>query len=454
MANSRKQRRPSDLVAHVERILRRAAAPGQTLVLALSGGVDSVVLLDILDRLRQPLAFNLRAVHVNHQISPNAAAWAEFCRELCAASGVPLEVAPVELHDRRSLGLEAAARAARYRVFAGQPGDFMVLAQHLDDQAETLLLQLLRGAGAKGLAAMPELATQHSALSTHLLRPLLEISRADIEDHARDHGLRWVEDESNLDVSYDRNFLRHQVFPVLERNFPAYRTTLSRSSRNLAEAAQLLEELACIDASAAVAGGALDIAALRALSPARGKNLLRHYLAGFQLAVPAARLEEILRQLSAASADNRVRLAVGSHELRRFQDKAWVRVRDVAVEKTLRWDWHGEPELQLLPLSGALTFDAAAQNGISLEKLRREPVTIRLRQGGESLRPDCRRPRRSLKNLLQEAGIPPWQRECLPLLFSGERLVCVPGIGVDCDAQAAAGEPALSVRWVPGGGLV
>jgi tRNA(Ile)-lysidine synthase len=421
--------------------------PGQTLVPGLSGGVDSVVLLDILDRLRQPLAFILRAVHVNHQISPNAPAWAEFCRELCAARGVPMEVATVDLRDRRGLGLEAAARAARYQVFAGQRADFIVLAQHQDDQAETLLLQLLRGAGAKGLAAMPELGTRHSALSTHLLRPLLEIPRADIERHARDHGLRWVEDESNLDVSCDRNFLRHQVFPVLERNFPAYRTTLSRSSRNLAEAAQLLEELARIDARAAVAEGVLDLAALRALSPERCKNLLRHYLAGFQLAVPAVRLEEILRQLSAASADSSVRIALGSHELRRFQDKAWVRQRGVAVEKNLRWDWHGEAELHLAPLSGVLMFDAAAQSGISLGKLQREPVTIRLRQGGESLRPDCRRPRRSLKNLLQEAGIPPWQRECLPLLFSGESLVFVPGLGVDCDVQAAAGEPALSVRW-------
>jgi len=449
MANSRKLRSPSDLVAHVERILRRTITPGQTLLLGLSGGMDSVVLLDVLARCREPLSFKLRAVHVNHQISPNASAWAEFCRELCAALAVPLETATVDLQGCRGLGLEAAARAARYQVFERQQADFVVLAQHLDDQAETVLLQLLRGAGAKGMAAMPELATRHSALSTHLLRPLLEITRAEIERHARQHGLRWVDDESNRDVAYDRNFMRHQLLPLIERRFPAYRATLSRASRNLAEAAQLLEELAQMDASVAVAQGALDIAALRTLSPARAKNLLRHYLDGFEIAVPAARLEEMLRQLTDAPADAKVRVTLGRHELLRFQDKAWVRQRGVVVDKDSCWHWHGEQELRLDGALGTLSFERGGGGNVSLEKLLAQPVTVRLRQGGERLRPDCNRPRRSLKSLLQETNVPPWHRGQLPLLFCGERLVFVPGIGVDCDFQAGPGEPALAVRWEP-----
>jgi tRNA(Ile)-lysidine synthase len=448
MANSRKPRSPSDLVAHVERILRRTITPGQTLVLGLSGGVDSVVLLDILARLLKPLCFKLHAVHVNHQISPNAPAWAEFCRELCAALDVPLEIATVDLQGRRGIGLEAAARAARYQVLARQQADFVVLAQHLDDQAETVLLQLLRGAGAKGMAAMPELGTQHSALSTPLLRPLLEISRAEIERHAREHGLRWVDDESNQDIAYDRNFMRHQLLPLLERRFPAYRATLSRASRNLAEAAQLLEELAQIDAKAALAGATLDLGVLRTLSTARAKNLLRHYLDGFAIAAPAARLEEMLRQLIEAPVDAKVRITLGSHELLRFQDKAWVRQRGVVVDKDRCWHWNGERELRLDDVLGTLSFERGGGD-VSLEKLRAQPVTVRLRQGGERLRPDCKRPRRSLKSLLQETGVPPWQRGQLPLLFCGDRLVFVPGIGVDCEFQAGPGEPALVVRWEP-----
>jgi tRNA(Ile)-lysidine synthase len=449
MANSRKPRRASDLVAHVERILRRTITPGQTLLLGLSGGVDSVVLLDILARLREPLSFQLHAVHVNHQISPNARAWAQFCRELCTTLHVPLEIAAVDLRDRRGLGLEAAARAARYLVIEGQPADFVVFAQHLDDQAETVLLQLLRGAGAKGLAAMPELSARHSALSTHLLRPLLEISRAAIERHAREHGLRWVDDESNQDVAYDRNFMRQQLLPLIEKRFPAYRATLARASRNLAEAAQLLEDLAQMDAAAAVAQGTLHVAALRSLSVARAKNLLRHYLDGFEISVPAVRLQEMLRQLADAPADARVRITLGSHEMLRFHDRAWVRRRDAGVDKDSRWHWRGEAALRLDDALGTLSFDQFGGGSVSLEKLQAQPVSVRLRQGGERLRPDCNRPRRSLKSLLQEAALPPWQRERLPLLFSGEKLVCVPGIGVDCDFQAGAGEPALSLRWDP-----
>jgi len=287
MASSKKLL-PSDLPAFVEAKLKSWVQPGRHLTLALSGGADSVALLDILAQLRTSLHFSLSAVHVNHQISPNAVDWAEFCARLCAGYKIPFQAVKVDLKRQPGESLEELARDARYRVFAEQQADFIVLAQHLDDQAETLLLQLLRGAGAKGMSAMAELSTQDSGLRTGFLRPLLDISRRTILDYAALRGLHWIEDESNADIAYDRNYLRHRVMPVLERRFPGYRVTFARASRNLAESAQLSDDLAQIDRAIAVVNGNLRVDALRLLSGARARNLLRYWLAEFGIAMPSA----------------------------------------------------------------------------------------------------------------------------------------------------------------------
>ncbi|MEK7877513.1 MAG: tRNA lysidine(34) synthetase TilS, partial [Pseudomonadota bacterium] len=266
---------------------------GDRLVAGLSGGVDSIVLLDLLRRLSKKLRFELAALHVNHQINPAAGPWAAFCRAICRQHGIALTVVRVTVP--RGNSLEAEARAARYRVFAALPADYVALAHNLDDQAETVLLQLLRGAGVKGLSAMPELRgenrlTPHaSRLAPSILRPLLDFPRSEIEAYARSRKLEWIEDESNADVYYDRNFLRHRVLPVIAERYPAYRRTLARASRNLAEAAQMLDQLAAADAQDDAGG--LGTTALRRLSAARAKNALRHFLARHGVMMPnAARL--------------------------------------------------------------------------------------------------------------------------------------------------------------------
>src|SRR5882762_3241102 len=210
----------SDLPDRSAAVLAPAIFPGAHLALGLSGGVDSVALLSILLELARRLQFSLGAVHVNHGISPNAARWAGFCDELCAKVQIPLQQETVGIDSYRSLGLEGAARRARYEAFARVDADFIVLAQHRDDQAETLLLRLLRGAGLPGLAAMSPLRAL-TGTRARLLRPLLALSRAEIEAYARLRGLEWVEDESNVDTLRQRNFLRHEVFPLIERQFPA-----------------------------------------------------------------------------------------------------------------------------------------------------------------------------------------------------------------------------------------
>jgi tRNA(Ile)-lysidine synthase len=331
-------------------------------------------------------------------------------------------------------------------VFSEQHADFIVLAQHLDDQAETLLLQLLRGAGAKGLSAMAELQSRGEG-QWAMVRPLLDIPRRTILDYAALHGLRWVEDESNADIAFDRNYLRHQVLPLLARRFPGYRETFARTSRNLAESSQLMDDLARLDLALAANGDRLKTEALCGLSAARAKNLLRYWLAELGVPMPSAgRLENVLQQLCGSRDDAQVLVHLGQNVVQRYRGEVYLEKKALAPQPELALTWAFQDELQLPDSGGRLLFERTVGQGLSLARLTAEPVTVRLRHGGERLRPDCRRPSRSLKNLLQEAGIPPWQRQRLPLLFSGEKLVFVPGIGTACEYQADEGEMGVVVK--------
>lgn len=413
----------------------------------MSGGLDSVVLLHLLHRLRPELGFTLSAVHVHHGLSPHADAWAGFCAAFCRALDVPLRVERVHVGRDGSHGLEAAARQARYRVYAGLPVDFVVLAHQQDDLAETVLFNLLRGTGVAGMAAMP-LERVLPDSSIRLLRPLLEVTRAQIERYARRHGLSWVEDESNQDTTFARNHLRRVVLPVIESRFPAYRGSLSRAARHFAECAELLAELACLDAKQAVGVAGLELAALSRLPRARAKNLLRWYLGELGLRPwPEARLESVLDQLLVAGPDNRIEIRAGDRSLRVWRGHLQV-VAAVAGRTGRNAVWRGEESLSFA--GGRLFFSRGVGEGISLARLGAEAVTLRTRGGGERLRPDCNRPRRTLKQLCQERAIPPWERDRLPLLYVGAELAWAAGLGTDCAWQAAAGEVGLLIAWHPG----
>jgi tRNA(Ile)-lysidine synthase len=427
--------------------LAPAIFPGTHLALGLSGGVDSVALLSALAELAPAMRFSLRAVHVNHGISPNAARWAEFCAGLCARFRIPFQLETVDIGPYRFLGLEGAARRARYEAFARVEADFIVLAQHRDDQAETLLLQLLRGAGLRGLAAMAP-SRELPGTRARLLRPLLAISRAEIETYARARGLEWVEDESNLDTLRKRNFLRHEVFPNLERQFPAVRATIARTAAHLAEARELLDEMARGDFEHCGGGTAVDIPVLHRLGEARAKNVLRHWCETRGIEpLSAARTTELLRQLRESRADARFSFAMPGWTFLRYREKLYLLRASETVERNLREVWDGATALPLLSLGGVLRFKPEEGRGLSLARLRAGRVTVRLRQGGERLHLDAGRPRRTLKNLFQERGSPPWRRDRLPLIFCGEELVCVPGIGDACEFRAAPKEAGLIVTW-------
>ncbi len=451
MANSKKLT-PSKLAAHVQQGLAALGTSSRRVTLALSGGVDSVVLLDLLSKLSRPLGFSLSAIHINHQISPHASDWADFCSHLCAQKQVPIQIKKVRVARRSGQGLEAAARAARYRVFAELESDFLLLAHHLDDQVETLMQNLLRGSGLLGASGMPEIRLQAllgEGQHLTLFRPLLAVPRSLLLAYAQQHDLKWIEDESNTDTTFARNFLRHEVLPIIEQRFPAYRETLARAAQHFAAADSLLDELAQIDLAKAMRVQKLHLRSLTELSSARAMNVLRAYLK--LQGIPALdneRLQDWMRQLLGARGDRQIDLGVAGLRLQRYRGEAWVEQDRPGLDPAWTQTWNGEQQIQLCELDLALSFQATQGSGISLAKLTQDAVTIRLRQGGEKLQPSCTRPRRSLKHLLQEAAIPPWRRKYLPLIFSGEQLVAVAEIGVDCAFQAEPGEPGLLPHWV------
>lgn len=430
-----------------------------TILVGLSGGVDSVVLLHLLCQLAPRHDWQLSALHVHHGISPNADTWAEFCSRLCDSLNILLIINRVDITPLRTHGLEAAARQLRHAAFAAQSADFVALAHHADDQAETLLLQLLRGAGVKGASAMPVLSlSKRPVLQSRFIRPLLRSSRQEILDYAARHQLQWIEDESNQDESYPRNFLRHAVMPRLAERFPAYRQTLARSTQHFADASELLDDLARLDATnllprpegerGQIHAETLAVSRLQSLSPPRARNLLRYFLDQQNAPMPqGVQLADMLRQLCEASEDAAVCVvfAAGAWQVRRYRGRVYVLPSLAECERNFVLPWQGEAVLAWPALQGQLIFLPSVGQGISLAKLQQAPVTLRLRQGGEALRPHVNMATRTLKNLLQEHHVPPWQRDRLPLLFCGEQLVCVPGVAIAADYQAAAGEEAITV---------
>ncbi|MFP5505081.1 MAG: tRNA lysidine(34) synthetase TilS [Gammaproteobacteria bacterium] len=427
---------------------------------AFSGGLDSQVLLHALAARRERLPAPLAALHVNHNLQADAPAWAEHCRAVCAALDVSYRLLSVAARPDAGESPEAAARVARYRALAGAlpPGAALLTAHHRDDQAETLLLQLIRGAGPKGLAAMPAVAELDNALGAvparnperpvRLLRPLLEYSRDDLHAYAREQGLQWIDDPSNARTDYDRNYLRHEILPRLRARWPAVNATLGRAAAHQAEAAALLEDLAALDVQT-VAGawpGSLSVSALLRLSAPRRANLLRHWLHRSGVPVPAgAVLARIAPDVLRAAPDAEPLLAWPGARLRRYRDL--LLLDDLHEEedpsRCLEWDMS---QALTLP-GGVLRAEPAHGAGVARRHFADGRCQVRFRQGGERLRPAGRREHHTLKHLFQEAGVPPWERMRVPLIHRGDSLIAVAGYWVCEGFQAADDEPGVRFVW-------
>jgi tRNA(Ile)-lysidine synthase len=421
------------------------------IVVGFSGGVDSTVLLHLLDEVGMKAP--LHALHVNHMMQADADRWEEHCRTVCAALNVSFESIRVPVTPIAGESLEETARDARHAVFAAalRRGDVLALAQHRDDQVETVLFRLLRGSGAAGLSGMPRARPCGVGL---LLRPLLEAGRTELLGFAQARGLAWIEDGSNANPRFDRNFLRASVLPQLYERWPGLATTVERSARLAGEAAHLLDELAAQDIAMATAARPeqLNIEPLLPLGAARQRNALRYWLqlvcARKSWAAPTHQvLERIVTEVILAQTDAEPLLAWGEGdaavELRRHRGLLHVLSPLPPAPETLTWLTHRACALP--GVLGALELCVAEGRGLPRDRLQQ--VRVSFRSGGELVKP-AGRPTRPLKKILQEAGIPPWLRERVPLLYVGEELVAVADLLVCEGWLAEAPENRCRITWL------
>jgi len=427
--------------------------PDIEVCVALSGGVDSTALLAALADMSEH-GLRLRAVHVNHGLHPNAKRWSAHCRKLARELDVPLKVLTVRVPRERGASLEEAARVERYRCLAAQlhAGEALLTAHTRDDQLETVLLQLFRGCGLPGLAAMPALAPLGSGT---LARPLLACSRVQLESWVRGRGLAWIEDDTNLDERFDRNYLRRRVLPAVRERWPGVAAAVARSARHAAEAQGLLTALARADLERASDGPALCVKALRSLPSDRRRNVLRLWIASGGCTLPdARRLDEIAGPLIEARADAhpRVEWAVertlagataGRCRVMRQADRlslaelAPVLDSDQRVPTLqLAWEWRVSSECAL-PDGSLLELTPERHGPIDLDALPAQLV-IAWRRGGERLRVRRGGPRRALKSLLQEAHVPLAERARLPLILADGALIAVADLWLDESVRAPA----------------
>lgn len=417
--------------------------------IAYSGGLDSHVLLHAMASLRERRILKVHALHVNHNLHKDSDRWAEHCIAIARELGVECEV--LTIRDRPSAGcsLEAWARTHRYRLLESAiPGGAILLtAHHQSDQAETLLLQILRGCGPAGLAAMPGVTLRDKLIHA---RPFLGVSRRELRNYALEHKLRWIEDESNKDISHDRNFLRHEVFPVLERRWPATAKVLGRAAAHQAEALVLLEEIAARDADELVEVHTQTISAdrLASLSDARQSNLIRWWVRSLGLPVPGSRHLAVIKKELLAAADSRIPLVRWPGcELRRYRGKIYAASPLSSHDSSMRSCWSLTDNYN--PGGGTLSATRTSGSGLKAEICKEQQLEVRYRQGGEKIRLPGKTHSQELKKLFQEAGVPPWIRSRIPLLYGEDRLVAVADIWRDASACAKEGEPSWEIKWHP-----
>ena len=423
--------------------LARLAGQPDRLVIAYSGGLDSEVLLHALAKLRKTFGADLLALHADHGLQAASRDWAEHCERRAAQLGVDYRTLRVDVDAAAGRGVEAAAREARYGAFRSElrHGDWLLSAHHQDDQAETLLLNLLRGSGPAGLAGIGEVQPFGPAW---LVRPLLAYARDELRQYALQHQLDWIDDPSNEDRRFDRNYLRHEVFPVLRSRWPDASSRLRQSALLAGEAALLLDQLA--DADLRTLGprpDRLSLSGLRALDPERQRNLLRYAVRELGLpGVPATVLQSIVTDLLPARDDAQPVVRWEGAEVRRYRDQVYL-LPQAAESASITALPVAADCVELGSGMGLLRLEPGAASGLS-EAVVAAGLELRTRVGGEEIKPAGQAHTKKLKKLLQEAGVVPWMRDRLPLVYSANRLVAVADLWVAEDAVSA---PGTAIHW-------
>ncbi len=425
------------------RELAQLAGQPERLVIAYSGGLDSEVLLHSLVALGDTFGADLLALHVDHGLQDESRAWRDRCASRAAELGVECRVLQVAVDKESGHGTEAAAREARYAAFRAelQHGDWLLSAHHKDDQAETLLLNLLRASGPAGLAGIGEVQPFGPAW---LVRPLLGYSRDELRQYAAAHDLDWIDDPSNEDRSFDRNYLRHEVFPILQARWPDASSRLRQSALLAGEAALLLDQLADSDLqSLGARADRLSVAGLRALDEERQRNVLRYTIRELGLPpVPASVLQSIVTDLLPAREDAQPVVQWDGAEARRYRDQVYLFVQsDATGPVTTSPITAGHAELG--PGLGLLRLVPGADRGLS-QTVVEAGLEVRRREGGEQIKLTGQEHTKKLKKLLQEEGIVPWMRDRVPLIYSDDRLVAVADLWVADDATSS---PGTAIHW-------
>lgn len=412
-----------------------------SLVVAYSGGMDSHALLHVASNLKYvDKDIKVTAIHVNHNLNPNAKKWEEHCQKTCEELDIKLIIKSIQtkIAPKSGQSQEAIARDLRYKALSELLGshDCLLTAHHLDDQAETLLLQLLRGAGPKGLSSMSARAQFPTFI---LLRPLLSFSEQELQNYASKNRLKWIEDESNTDINIGRNFIRHEVVPKIKQNWKGMLTTLSRTAENCREASALLYELAKEDYSKAEGSKPFTLSKqkLTALNEARQRNLIRYWLHLQAFPTPSkAKLEQIQKSVVESSYDATPLVSWRNTEVRRYCDDIYALKPkgEIAEKQSIEWPLASIP-VKLPSNLGTLHFRSNLDQK-SLDLLWKN-ISVEFRDGGERCKLRNRHMSHELKKLFQEWKIPPWQREFIPLVYRGEEIIYVVGYAncIDLDFE-------------------
>lgn len=451
-----KQKIDASLVEMLEGLVRhkelKFAAEGQSvnLAVAFSGGCDSTVLLSALAKLKCPLLGRITAIHVHHNLSANANAWAEHCQKVAQKLKVDFVLRKVVV-NKSGDGVEAAARKARYRALedsARRAGcQAIVTAHHQDDQLETFMIQWIRGAGVEGLIGMPPIRQTGSIA---IVRPLLRFSRKELENYAKTRKFEWVNDESNLDTAYLRNAIRLKVLPVIDEQRKGWRDAAARSIEILSEADEILRDVAQEDLKRVLnsVGHFIELDAFLSLSSARQSRVLRLWMAenGFEV-LPCSRLRELLRQIKESESSSILLLRFQDKELRLYGKRLLVTQSEKTNGSDFTFNWQGEKRIAVPSFDGELIFEENPE-GFSETFLRSAPLTVKRRSGGEKIKIHKFRPSKPLKQLFSAVGIAEFERASMPLVWRGKDLIFVAGIGEEVRAKLDDDSgPRYSIRW-------
>ncbi len=416
--------------------------------IAYSGGVDSHVLLHIMHSLKKKLSIEVRAVHVNHSLHESSDIWSEHCQKTCNELGVDCSVLRIEEPCPAGESVESWARKCRYDLIISEMEEDAVLltAHHQDDQAETLLLQMIRGAGPSGLSSMPVVKKKGAIW---LLRPFLNHTRAVLKEYAEEHNLIWIEDDSNHSSRYDRNYLRKEIFPHLSQRWPGIVKTLSRVASHQAEVSTQLAEHGKNDLSyCSDDGHNIIVKKLLEFNYARRSNVLRCWLTSNDIAIPdEVTIKRIQLEMLEGTADKQLTLEWAGHEIHAYKDNLYIisRVIDAGLNQPVFWDLNKT----LARNSGTLSAVLKKGPGIRQDAITENTLEVRQRCGGEKIQLHNKTHRQSIKKLFQEREVPPFIRKRIPFLYLNDDLIAVAGLFINKDIISGDEEVSWQINWSP-----